>query len=95
MDSCQPQKAIEQGRKAPEINGKEANPEESHDDNVCEEEGSPDSSSRSSDEVLNGKKKYVPTPPSRKKSRVQDDSLLTEVKVTINKLKSLALDTSS
>ena len=49
MDNCQPQQAIEPGRKAPEINGKEANLEESHDGDVCEEEASPGSSSRSFD----------------------------------------------
>ena len=37
MDICQPQQVIEPGRKAPETNGKEANLEESHDDDVCEE----------------------------------------------------------
>ena len=36
MDICQSQQAIERGRKAPETNGEEANPEESHDDDVCE-----------------------------------------------------------
>ena len=61
MDNCQPQQAIEPGRKARETNGGEANPEESHDDNVCEEEASPDSSSRSSDGASNGKRKYVPS----------------------------------
>ena len=37
-DICQPQQAIEPGKKAPETIGKEANPEESHDYDVCEEE---------------------------------------------------------
>ena len=32
MDICQHQEAIEPGRKAPETNGQEANPEESHDE---------------------------------------------------------------
>ena len=42
MDNCQPQQAIEPGRKVPETNGKEVNPEESHDDDdVSEEEASP------------------------------------------------------
>ena len=49
MDKCQHQQAIEPGRKAPETNGQEANPEESHDDDVCEEEANQGSSSRSSD----------------------------------------------
>ena len=60
MDNCQPQQAIEPGNKARETNGGAANPEESHDDNVCEEEASLDSSSRSSDGTSNGKRKYVP-----------------------------------
>ena len=42
MDICQPQQAIEPGRKAPETNGEEANPEKSHNDDVCEEEASQD-----------------------------------------------------
>ena len=41
------------------------------------------------------KRKYVPTPVSRKKSRGQTESLLTEMKETMNTLKTLALDTSS
>ena len=46
-DNCQPQQAIEPGRKVPETNGEQVNPEESHDDDddddddVCEEEASP------------------------------------------------------
>ena len=56
MDNCQPQQAIEPGRKAPQTNGKEANPEEIHDDDdVCEEEANQGSSSRSSDGVSNAK----------------------------------------
>ena len=35
LDNCQLQQAIESGRKAPETNDEEANPEESHDDDVC------------------------------------------------------------
>ena len=46
MDNCQPQQSIEPGRKAPETNGEEANPEECHHDDVCEEEASPGSSSK-------------------------------------------------
>ena len=39
LDNCQPQQVIEPGRKAPETNGKEVNPEEeSHDDDICEED---------------------------------------------------------
>ena len=47
MDNCQPQQAIEPGRKVPETNGEEANPEESHVDNVCKEEEGQGSSSSS------------------------------------------------
>ena len=36
MDICQPEQPIEPRRKPPETNGEEANPEESHDDDVCE-----------------------------------------------------------
>ena len=61
IDICQPQQAIEPGRKAPETNGEDANPEESHDDDVCEEEASQGSSSRSSDRASDTKRKYVPT----------------------------------
>ena len=61
IDICQPQQAIEPGRKAPETNGEDANPEESHDDDVCEEEASQGSSSRSSDGASDTKRKYVPT----------------------------------
>ena len=61
------QQAIEPGRKAPETTGEEANPEENRDDDVCEEEASQGSSSRPSDGVSNVKRKYVPTPASRKK----------------------------
>ena len=93
MDNCQPQQAIEPGRKAPETNGEEANPEESHDD-VCEEVASQDSSSRSSNGVSNGKRKYITTPESRKKSRGKTESLLTEMKETMNTLKILASNTS-
>ena len=75
MDICQLQQAIEPGRKAPKTNGEEDNPEESHDDDICEEEASQGSSSRSSDEASNAKRKYVPTPASRKKSREQTESL--------------------
>ena len=35
LDNFQLQQAIEPGRKAPETNDEEANPEESHDDDVC------------------------------------------------------------
>ena len=66
MDYCQPQQAIEPGRKAPETNDEETNPEESHDDDVCEEESRPGSSSRSFDGASNGKRKYVLMPASRK-----------------------------
>ena len=75
MDNCQPQQANEPGRKATETNGEEANLEESLDDDVCKEEASPDSSSRSSYWALNGKRKCVPTPASRKKSRGKTESL--------------------
>ena len=68
MDNCQPQKAIEPGRKVPETNGEEANPEESHVDNVCKEEEGQGSSSSSSDRASNGKRNYVPTSASRKKN---------------------------
>ena len=65
-DNCQPQQAIEPGRKAPVTNSKEANPEEGHDEDVCEEEANSSSSSTSYDGTSNGEKKYVSTPPSRK-----------------------------
>ena len=93
MNNCQPQQAIEPGRKAPETNGEEANPEESHD--ICEEEASQGYSSRFSDGGSNAKAKYVPTPACRKKSRGQTESLLTEMKETMDTLKTLAWDTSS
>ena len=80
MDNCQPQQAIEPGGKAPETNGEEANPDESHDDDICEEETSQGSSPKSSDGASNAKRKYVPTPVSRKKSRGKTESLLTEMK---------------
>ena len=76
MDIFQPQQAIEPGRKAPETNDEESNPEESHDYDACEEEASQGSSSRSSDGASNLKRKYVPTPASRKQSRGQTESLL-------------------
>ena len=79
MDNCQPQQAIAPGRKVLETIGKEANPEESHDDDVCEEEASPGSSSRSSDGASNGIRKPVPTPANRKKSREKTESFLTEM----------------
>ena len=50
-----------------ETNGEEANPGESHDDDVSKGEASQGSSSRSSDGASNRKRKYVPTPASRKK----------------------------
>ena len=53
------------------------------------------SSSRFSDGGSNGKRKYVPTLASRKKSRGQTESFLTEMKETMNTLKTLASDTSS
>ena len=80
MDICQHQQAIEPGRKAPETNFQEANPEESHDDGVCEEEANQGSSSSSSDGASNAKRKYVPTPASRKISRRKTGSLITETK---------------
>ena len=93
MDNCQ---AIELRRKAPETNGEEVNPEESqNNDNFCEEEASQGSASRSSDGASNGRRKYVPTAGSREKSRGQTESLLTEMKETMNSLKTLASDTSS
>ena len=95
MEICQLQQSIEPGRKAPETNDEEANPEESHDYDVCEEEASQGSSSRSSDEASNAKRKYVPTPASRKKSRGQTENLLTEMKEAMNALKTIASDTSS
>ena len=96
MDKCQPQQATEPGRKAPETNGEEGDPEESHYHyNVWEEEASPGPSSRSSDEASNEQRKYVPTPVSIKKSRVQTESLLTEIKEKMNTLKTLASDTFS
>ena len=49
---------------------------------------------KSSDGESNAKTKYVPTPASIKKSRGQTESLLTEMKETMNTLKTLA-DTSS
>ena len=33
---CQPEQIIELGKKAPETNSEQANPEERHDDDVCE-----------------------------------------------------------
>ena len=45
MDICRHQQAIEPGIKVSETNGQEANPDESHDDDVCEEEASQGSSS--------------------------------------------------
>ena len=96
MDKCQLQQAIEPGRKAPETNGEEGDPGENHyDDDVCEEEAGPGPSSRSSNETSNGQRKYVLTPVSRKKSREQTESLLTEIKNKMNTLKTLASDTSS
>ena len=90
------QQATEPGRKAPETNGEEGDLAESHyHDDVCEEEASPGPSSRSSDEASNGQRKYVPTPVSRKKSRGQIESLLTEIKEKMNTFKTLASDTSS
>ena len=74
MDICQPQQAIEPGRKAPKTNGEEANPEENHDDDVCEEEASQGSSSRSSDGASNEKRKHVPSPTGVKKYRGQTES---------------------
>ena len=80
---CQPQQAIETGRKAPETDGKETTNKQSHDtDDLCE--ASQCSSTRSSDGASNAKRKYVPTP------RAQ-----TEMKKTMNTLKTLASDTSS
>ena len=95
MDICQAQQVIEPGRKAPLTNGEEANPEERHDDEVSEEEASQGSSSRSSDKASNAERKYVPTTASTKKSRGQTESLLTEMKETMNTLKTLASDLSS
>ena len=47
---------LNQEEKAPQTNGKEANPEEIHDDDdVCEEEANQGSSSRSSDGASNAK----------------------------------------
>ena len=60
-----------------------------------EEEASRGSSSRSSDGASNAKRKHVPKPESRKKSRGQTESLLTEMKETMNTLKTLASDTFS
>ena len=93
MDTCRHQQAIEPGIKASETNGQEANPDESHDDDVCEEEASQGSSS--SDRAWNTKRKYVPTSASRKKSKGQTESPLTEINETMNTLKTLASDTSS
>ena len=67
MDICQPQQAIKPGKKVPETNGEEANPEDIHVDNVWKEEEGQGSSSRSSDRASNGKRKYVSTSASRKK----------------------------
>ena len=92
MENCQPQQAIETGRKTPETNDQEANHDECH-DNVCEEEASQSSFSRSSNGASTGKMKYVPTPANRKKSRRKTESLLTERKVTMNTLKTKASDT--
>ena len=94
VDICQHQQAIEPGIKASETNGQEANPKESHDD-VCEEEASQGSSSTSSGGAWNAKRKYVPKSASRKKSRGQTESLLTEINETMNTLKTLASDASS
>ena len=58
------------------------------------EEASQGSSSRFSDEVSNAKRKYVPTPTSRKKFRGQTESLLTEMKETMNTHKTRASNTS-
>ena len=93
-ENCQPQQAIETGRKTPEINDQETNYEECH-DNVCEEETSQGSFSRSSNGASTGKRKYVPTPANRKKSRRKTESPLTERKVTMNTLKTKAWDTFS
>ena len=54
MENCQPQQAIETGRKTPETNDQEANHDECH-DNVCEEEASQSSFSRSSNGASTGK----------------------------------------
>ena len=95
MDNCQLQQAIEPGRKAPETNDKEANLEESHDDDICKEHANQGSFSRSSDGALNAEREYVPTLASRKESSGQTESLLTKMKETMNTLKTLAFDTFS
>ena len=79
MDNCQPQQAIEPGRKALVTNGEEANLEESY-DNVCEGEASQGSSFKVLYGASNAKRKYLPTPASETKSRGQTESLLAEMK---------------
>ena len=75
MVNFQPQQAIEPGRKAPETNSKEGNPEESHDYDVSKEQASLGSSSRSSNGASNGKRKHVTTIASRKENIKAKQSL--------------------
>ena len=67
INNCQPQQAIEPGRKAPETNGKEPLPDKSQDGDTCKEETSQGSSSRFSAKASNAKTKYVPIPAYRKR----------------------------
>ena len=80
------QQAIEPGEKAPETHREKDNPEESHDDDdVCEEEVSPVSFSRSSDGAWNGKENMY-LHQQVEKDRRQTESLLTEMKEVMNTL---------
>ena len=75
IDIFQAQQAAEPERKIPKTNDKGSNPNECHNDDVCEEEASQGSSSRSSDGASNAKRKYVSKPASWKKSRGQTEFL--------------------
>ena len=94
MDSSQPQQAIEPGRIAPEINGEEANPEESHNMMFAKK--------RQVQALLQGPLMghQMEKGNMYQHWRVEKDledklSLLTEMKETMNTLKALASDTSS
>ena len=90
MDNCQPQQAIEFGTESLGANDEES------DFNDFDEQTSSSGSSNSSIQASTSKRKsFVLTPKSAKKSKVSAESVLSEIKDTMNTIKELAADTSS
>ena len=89
MDNCQPEQTIEPGDFTPLNDTGGEQDKEENDGN------SSPTSSCSSQSSGQKRKSFIPTATNNKKTKVQTESLLTEIKETVTTLKSLASDNTS